>query len=628
MTRARLLSGTGVVLLTALAACGAPDRAGARTAYVRLDQVGFPLGEAARALVLSPVPDPGARFRVLDTAGRTVASGRLGRRVGAWSRRFPHVYPVQGPRLAAGTYRIAVSGPGAGTSPPFTVDAAAALYGPVASDAVSFFRAQRDGPNVDPSLLHRAPSHLADRSAGVYATPRFTVAGPTRPVRVGGPVDVSGGWFDAGDYLKFVQTASFDETMLLWTLREHPAANGASHGGLDAEARFGLDWLAKMWDPAGQGLLYQVGIGDGGRGFLGSHDVWQLPQASDALNVGPGDPRYFLKYRPAFRGGAVGSQLSPNLAGRLAAAFGLCAQVYRSTDPALADRCVARGAAALARARTAGVGRLTTTAPYAYYPEQQWRDDMELGSIEMYRATGSRRYLVAAAHWADAYMRSGVEGNYSISLYDVSAIAHYDVARALPGATAPEDLEIFLPDILGDLRDELRSAAAVARRDPFGLGVRYADDDTVAHALGLSLEAAIYGRLSGKRTFAAFGRAQRDWALGANAWGTSFVVGAGTTFPRCLHHQNANLAGSLTGAGDILRGASVQGPAAATDFRDMEVAPGYRPCPAGGGNRFAPFDGRGARYMDDVRASASNEPSGDIAALTLALAAAQMDGRP
>ena len=33
--------------------------------------------------------------------------------------------------------------------------------------------------------------------------------------RIGGPVDVSGGWFDAGDYLKFVETASYVTAMML-----------------------------------------------------------------------------------------------------------------------------------------------------------------------------------------------------------------------------------------------------------------------------------------------------------------------------------------------------------------------------------------------------------------------------
>ena len=38
---------------------------------------------------------------------------------------------------------------------------------------------------------------------------------------------------------------------------------------------------------------------------------------------------------------------------------------------------------------------------------------------------------------------------------------------------------------------------------------------------------------------------QRNWVLGDNAWGSSFIVGAGSTFPYCMQHQVANLAGSL-----------------------------------------------------------------------------------
>ncbi|HEX4804490.1 MAG TPA: hypothetical protein VFU94_01210, partial [Conexibacter sp.] len=45
---------------------------------------------------------------------------------------------------------------------------------------------------------------------------------------------------------------------------------------------------------------------------------------------------------------------------------------------------------------------------------------------------------------------------------------------------------------------------------------------------------------------------------------------------------------------------------------------GARPCPAGGGDAYAPFDGRGARYLDAVVASPSVEPSDDAAALAIA----------
>ena len=48
--------------------------------------------------------------------------------------------------------------------------------------------------------------------------------------------------------------------------------------------------------------------------------------------------------------------------------------------------------------------------------------------------------------------------------------------------------------------------------------------------------------------------------LGANAWGTSLIVGDGTTFPHCLQHQEANLVGSRYGTAPVLAGAAVEGP--------------------------------------------------------------------
>ena len=62
--------------------------------------------------------------------------------------------------------------------------------------------------------------------------------------------------------------------------------------------------------------------------------------------------------------------------------------------------------------------------------------------------------------------------------------------------------------------------------------------------------------------------------LGANAWGSSFIVGNGSTFPNCIQHQVANLAGALNGTSGgtpVLWGAASEGPAyGATSGRWME----------------------------------------------------------
>ena len=53
-----------------------------------------------------------------------------------------------------------------------------------------------------------------------------------------------------------------------------------------------------------------------------------------------------------------------------------------------------------------------------------------------------------------------------------------------------------------------------------------------------------YDHLTESKTYDSYTRGWIANILGANAWGTSFIVGDGTVFPRCIHHQVANLLGS------------------------------------------------------------------------------------
>jgi hypothetical protein len=231
--------------------------------------------------------------------------------------------------------------------------------------------------------------------------------------------------------------------------------------------------------------------------------------------------------------------------------------------------------------------------------------------------------------WANAYIVARGSGADSLNLYDVSTLADHDLIAILQSAlgrslvAGEEGVQVPASpaSLLKDRADQLRLAVRLARQEPFGLANPSTNLDTVAHALGYAIQARLYDEQAGAGTFAAFAAQQLDWVLGANAWGSSFVVGAGGVYPHCLAAQIPNLAGSLTGRGAILRGATVNGPTAPAELRGLELPEGARRCTAGSG-RFAALDGHGMAYRDDVRASASSEPSDDLAALTL-LAAAQ-----
>jgi len=567
-----------------------------------------------------------ATFQIVDADGAVAFRASVGKRTGSWNTVYTNVYLLNFSSLKQpGTYSIKVDGMVPAASPSFRIGTGKEIYAPLLRHALFFFQAQRDGPDVLPAVMHRRPSHLTDEQAFVYKVPAFGKNGMRGSLEIiGGPVDVSGGWFDAGDYLKLVETASYVTAIMLQTARDYPAQAGP--GGVAdfaTEGRFELDWLLKMWNDDTQTLYGQVGIGDGNQNVTGDHDLWRLPEADDKLKVQPGDPQYFIKYRPVFPVGAAGAQISPNLAGRLAAAFALGFQVFRTNDPAYAQKLLLAAEHIFDLAVTTNVTQLTTAFPHDFYPEDEWHDDMEWGATELYLALASERnsadaahYLQLSAHWARACLES--ESGDSLNLYDVSGLAHYELHRALEKAGDPRNLEVTRTELLSGLKRQLDTAVKRSEKDPFGLGCRYAGGDLVPHVLGLVIEAEFYDDLSRSTVYADFARRQLDFVLGANAWGTSFIVGAGTVFPFHMQHQIANLAGSLDGTPPVVLGATVAGPARGKASHAGDVPNGARPTPwPGGKNPFAPCNGHGVQYTDDVSSWATVEPTDDYAVPTV-----------
>lgn len=648
---ARLVSVAAVAALAVTACDRTPlppwsQREARAGALVRVNQVGYLAAgvKSARFLARGKVGD--VKFRVVDDAARTAfGPASIGPHLGRWEGADFEVYDLDFTAFAptsTGTYHIEMVGGVGAASPAFLVGTATDLYAPLLAKTQRFFAAQRDGRNVDAKVLNRRPAHLNDERARVYEFPRYRgsedsfVLDQPDLVAVPGeaPRDVSGGWADAGDYVKFVATSSFTTVTLLSAARDFPGQLGAQPADFRAEGHVGIDWLRKMWDDSRGTLYYQVGIGDGNDGIAADHAVWRLPEADDSY--GGADPKYrYLRNRPVFRAGPPGTPVSPNLAGRLAAAFGLCAQVYRSSDPALANECLASGEHVLAQAATDGGGGLLTTSPHGYYEQTEWKSDMELGAAELARAlqaAGSSLpaslpqhdagyYLLRAATFANGAINEAAADPpaTTLDLYNVRMLAHASLHRALTAAGGDvAGPTVRCADLVTDMAKQLERARTTAKGDPFRLAASYAEIDTVPHALGVALTADLYESIAGGREFRSLANQQLDWILGSNVRGVSFVVGAGTTFPRCPHHQIANLVGSLDGTGTVLEGAFVEGPMQARRFVDRPepTDDGQRACPPRGDDVYRTFSSPSARYQDNVAdVSTANEPAIDIAAM-------------
>jgi len=629
----RLSPRRNVAALAAIALAGSlamgakpPPAGGGAAAQVRVNLVGYASTGTKRAYLMSGAAETGATFAV-KSGSTTVLSGAVGADLGSWSNSYSHVYAIDFDSLATtGTYTIAASGPAPATSVPFTVGTAAAVHLQPLRNALSYYQVQRDGPNFVPSTLRIAGAHLNDATAMTYTTPSVNRNGGFRGdlSPIGITIDASGGWWDAGDYLKFLHATTYTDSLLLTGVRDFPAQMGAG-GAADftAEAKFGADWILRMWDDPTRTLYYQVGIGGGNGKTVSDHDIWRLPQADDAF--GGSDPLYrYIRNRPVFRAGPPGSLISPNLAGRTSAALALAYQVYRTSDPAFANRALTAAAHIFDLANT-NPGQLTTAIPFEFYPETEWRDDLELGAVELHKAlvaaggsppaglphTDPAFYLGAAATWANAYITGPNDAADTLNLYDVSGLAHFELDRAMTAAGDPAGLATSHAALRADMKKALDGALAQGATDPFGFGFPWDVWDTTTHGAGLSVMASEYDQLTGTATYA--GQADRWLAnvLGANAWGLSLIVGTGSNFPKCIQHQLANIAGSLDGTGPVLAGAAVEGPNGGATTGSLS---GMRACPANGVDAYAAFNGKTAQFKDNVQSYSNTEPAIDLTA--------------
>src|SRR4051794_9121550 len=253
--RSRLLAGglaATAALLTTTSTAGAVPAPVPNSAYVRVDQVGYPTGADKTAYLMASEPEDGATFSVRDAGGATVYSAPIGAKQPRWSSRYPHVYALDLSAVTTpGEYSISVDGPVDAASPSFRIDTGPAIYAQPLANALSFYQNERDGPDFIQSALRTAPAHLNDADAMTYLAPALDadggIVGDFTPL--GRRIDASGGWWDAGDYPKFVQTTNYTVAVLLVGVRDPPGQMGPSSptSNFTAEARFGLDWLQRMW---------------------------------------------------------------------------------------------------------------------------------------------------------------------------------------------------------------------------------------------------------------------------------------------------------------------------------------------------------------------------------------------
>ena len=526
--------------------------------HLRVNQVGYRPSDPKIGLALTDQNLDGQVFEVRNAAAEgTVLKGTVGRDRGGYGR-FAHLYELDFSRLALkGSYFLRLGGV---DSPGVRVaeDAHAGLL----SKSLAFFRVQRCGGN---SPRGHGACHLQDGIAQ---------GGPGDGTRV----RADGGWHDAGDYIKFLITAGYATHLMLATYVRHPEAfpDDDTNGVPDVleEARVGLEWMLKLWDPQKRVLYYQVADAS-------DHGTWRLPERDQEVRpVWPCEPG---------RGA--------NVAGKAAASLALAAFVWSERGRPYADP--GRASAYLEAARQIyayGKERQGTqpSNPPDFYGERSFADNLALAAIALHRATGEPAYLEEARGFVRAAGRAG-----RFTWGDSDALAQYEIARLDPS---------YVPEARRHLEASLEEARGFAEADPFRVGLPRLHWGSAPVMAGVALQAFWYRDLTDDGRYLAVGQAQWDYLLGRNPWGVSFVNGAGTTWSRFPHHQIADLTRTeLTGFWN-------EGPVPLSVFEGRKITLSRL-------DAYAAFQSEGAVYHDDKEDYVTNEPTLTANATGLSLAA-------
>ena len=239
--------------------------------YIRFNQLGYLPNDIKTAVILSYNKLEGKSIYIYNNKRKEkIFTTKFGNNLGAYGN-FPFTYTIDFSSVnSMGEYYFKYARQNS-----YTFRISENIYNGLADSLLQFFRIQRCG-YTDP-YLHKV-CHISDATSIIDG--KQTIAKT---------IDVTGGWHDAGDYVKFLNTTAVATYLLLFSYEFDPDKFGFdsnNNGTPDIleEAKVVLDWMLRSYYTKNK-LITQVQD-------LRDHEVcWRMPE-EDALGFD----------RPAFVG--------------------------------------------------------------------------------------------------------------------------------------------------------------------------------------------------------------------------------------------------------------------------------------------------------------------------------------
>ncbi len=466
--------------------------------FIRTSQVGFAPENFKSAIILSAVNLENEAFYILDARSKRIDfQGKIDKSKGTFGK-FPFSYKIDFTNFSKeGSYVIAVK---ANKSIEFKIDKN--LFALVIKELMRFFPVQRCGYT---NPIGHQVCHIADAT---YLVDGDKVLSET--------IDVTGGWHDAGDYVKFFNTTAVTTYTLLFAydLNKVKLDFDYDKNGVPdilEEVKVGLDWLLRAQTKDNRFITQVQNLQD--------HEVgWRLPE-DDSLTFN----------RPAYIG------IGKNLIGIYSAALSLASRIWKKEfhDDEFSKICL-ESAEKYYKIRNE-VADIDSSGS-GQYLDKSFKGKLALGASELYLSTKDRSYLKDAFEYA-----TDEGGNYWWSYGDISTFAHYRLAK-------------YDKSFKHLIKQSLIHFNKHSRDKLFGETVALGWGSNVT-LLGTAIQASLYEKLSRRKHYDSLKYTIRDYMLGRNQWGISFVSNVGKNYSKYLHHQISYL-NKITLPGGFAAGAT------------------------------------------------------------------------
>ncbi|WP_244598354.1 glycoside hydrolase family 9 protein [Pseudohoeflea suaedae] len=498
---------------------------------IRINQLGYLSDGPKRATLVHEENKPVA-WRLVDGAGVEIASGTtLPMGLDRASGLKVHWIDFSKNAATGEGYRLDVEGE---ESFPFAISEH--LYGGLRTDAMSYFYPFRSGLEIEGAIAGEGYGRPAGHAgvapnkgdADVPCLDGETarkIFGTTRTCDY--RLDVLGGWYDAGDFGKYVVNGGIAVAQLMGAYERSLHSGGKESGNvadsllripeagngvpdiLD-EAKWELDFLVSMIVPDGEPLAGMV--------HHKVHGERWLPGPMRPSE----DPEQRVLYPPS---------TAATLNVSAAAAQG--ARLFKPYDDAYAEKLldIARRTYAAAEAHPDMIAPASDGQNGGGdYHDPEVSDEFYWAAAELYLTTGEAEWhdrLKASPHWNGRVFSSD-----GIDWRETAGWARLQLA-SVPSKLAKTELDM----IRASVRAAAETYLAVQKGEGFALmykprqGYGWGSNHSVLENM---IVAAIAYDISGKSYYLEGVRESMDYLLGRNAMGLSYVTGYGTDY---AHNQ-------------------------------------------------------------------------------------------